>query len=295
VLRATHAFISHAHMDHFCGFDTVVRYTLGREKVFRIVGPPGIADRVEGKLSGYTWNLVDAYSAAFELEVLEWGETGARLWLFPCRGGFLRVDAGAVNTPELSPGIRVVHTEPALRVLAAALDHKVPSLAYALEEPVHVNVVPEGLRRLGLEPGPWVRNLKGAVFQGSPPETPIPLPAGGTAPLGKFQQAGALLVSAGQKLAYLADFLGTGAEIDRAVELARGAHILYCEAAFLQEDVDRARDRYHLTAAQAGEIGRRAGVGELRIFHFSPKYRGREAELLAEAKDAFHGPVFLGP
>ena len=36
VLRATHAFISHAHVDHFCGFDAVLRYSLGRARTFRL-------------------------------------------------------------------------------------------------------------------------------------------------------------------------------------------------------------------------------------------------------------------
>ena len=71
--------------------------------------------------------------------------------------------------------------------------------------------------------------------------------------------------------------------------------MLYCEAAFLEEDAHRARERYHLTAAQAGELARRAGARELRIFHFSPKYKGREQDLLDEAAAAFGGPVALGP
>jgi len=61
VLKATHGFVSHAHVDHFCGLDAVIRYGLGRAHTFRLVGPPGIADRVEGKLNGYTWNLVESY------------------------------------------------------------------------------------------------------------------------------------------------------------------------------------------------------------------------------------------
>lgn len=295
VLRASHAFVSHAHMDHFCGFDTVVRYSLGREKVFRVVGPPGIADRVEGKLSGYTWNLVAFYQAAFEIEVLEWGAVGARLWRFPCRQGFPRIDGGEVALKDVSPGIREVHAEPSLRVTATELDHLVPSLGYALEEPVHVNVAAETLRGLGLSPGPWVRRLKEAVFAQEPPDTLIPAPSGQGRRLGDLAEAGTLRISRGQKLAYLADFVWRDPDVARAVELARGAHVLYCEAAFLHEDAARARERYHLTAAQAGELARRAGAEELRIFHFSPKYRGREEDLLAEASDAFGGLVRLGP
>ncbi|MEW6488551.1 MAG: ribonuclease Z [Thermodesulfobacteriota bacterium] len=299
VLRATHAFVTHAHMDHFCGLDTVVRYSLGRARTFRVVGPPGIADRVEGKLRGYTWNLVGSYEAPFVLEALEWSAAAAqaRLWTFPCQEGFPRREGAEVPLPEAptAPGVRRVHGEPAFAVWAAELDHQVPSLAFALEEPVHVNVSRPALEALGLAPGPWVRRLKEAVQAGEPPQTPIPLPGGGHGSLGTLEAAGAVLRTEGQKLAYVADCLWNAEGAGRAAALCRGAHVLYCEAAFLSRDGARARERYHLTAAQAGELARRAGAGELRIFHFSPKYRGREAELLAEAAEAFGGPVGWGP
>ncbi len=296
ILRADHAFVSHTHMDHFCGLDTVVRFSLGRQRVFRVVGPPGIADRVEGKLRGYTWNLVESYDSAFELEVLEWTEAGrGRLWRFPCQRGFPREDRGPVLLPGVEDGICVVHQEVSFRVTATSLDHMVPSLAYALTEPVHVNIARGVLDELGLEPGPWVRSLKEAVQESAPPETPIPLPRGGEMPLGRLVATGAVRESEGQKLTYVADCVWAEPGISRAVALAGGSHILYCEAAFLQQDAGRARERYHLTAAQAGELARLAGVSELRIFHFSPKYKGREGELLSEAREAFGGPVTLGP
>ncbi len=295
VLKAGHAFVSHAHIDHFCGLDTVIRYSLGRGRTFRVVGPPGIADRVEGKLRGYTWNLVHTYDEAFVLEVLEWGEPRGRLWRFPCREGFPRTDGREVALPRAGPGLLEVHRETAFFVNATLMDHQVPCLAFALEEPVHVNVARDALERMGLEPGPWIRPVKQAVQAGCPPDHPAGLPDGRTLPVGELFELGVLRLTRGQKLAYVADCVWEEPGVTRAVALARDAHILYCEAAFLSEDAGRARERYHLTAAQAGELARRAGVGELRIFHFSPKYRGREEELLAEATGVFGGPVTLGP
>lgn len=294
ILRASHAFVTHAHVDHFCGFDTVVRYSLGRARTFRLAGPPGIGDRVEGKLRGYTWNLVSSYPDAFRIEVLEWGDPLGRLWAFPCPEGFARSDLGPAMLPEAAPGVREVHREAAFRVLAAQLDHLVPCLAYALEEPVHVNVCPDALERLGVPPGSWLRPVKEAVLRGDGPDTPVQTPAG-VLPLGALRAAGIVRVGEGQKLAYVTDCSWDGAPPERAVALCREAHLLYCEAAFLEEDRRRARERFHLTAAQAGELARRAGARELRVFHFSPKYRGREDELRAEAAEAFGGPVALGP
>jgi ribonuclease Z len=294
VLRVSHAFVSHAHVDHFCGFDTIVRYALGRRKTFRVVGPPGIGARVEGKLRGYTWNLVESYAEAFVVEALEWGEERGTLWRFPCRDGFPRQEAGAVALPEVSDGVRVVHAEPAFRVLAAQVDHQTPCLAYALEEPFHVNVSRSALDRLGLAPGPWVRRLKEAVFRDEPPDVRIPVPESGSETLGTLRNAGAVLVTEGQKVVYVVDCAWREPGASRLVELARGAHLLYCEAAFLEEDAARARDRFHLTAGQAGELAKKAGVGALRLFHFSPKYRGRESEFLVQAREAFGGEVAIG-
>lgn len=291
VLKVTHAFVSHAHVDHFCGFDTVVRYALGRRHTFRVVGPPGIADRVEGKLAGYTWNLVASYEEPFVVEALEWGAGEGHLWRFPCQEGFPRRDAGPVCLPESAPEVRVVHHEPAFRVLAAEVDHLGPCLAFALEEPFHVNISRPAMERLGLAPGPWVRALKDAVLRAASPETPIPLPGAGATPLAALREAGTVLVTEGQKLAYVTDCAWTGTSAARLETLARGAQLLYCEAAFLEEDAARARERRHLTARQAGELAQRAGVGELRLFHFSPRYRGREAEFAAQAREAFGGEV----
>lgn len=294
VLKATLAFISHAHVDHFCGFDTVVRYGLGRDRTFRLVGPPGMADRVEGKLNGYTWNLVASYEQSLVIEVLEWGDSEGRLWRFSCRDGFTRRDHGPVGLAPREEGVREVHRELAFRAYAAVMNHQVPSLAFALEEPAHVNISRDALRRLDLSPGPWVRRLKEAVLLVEPQDTPIALPSGIVTRLGDLLAEGVILVTEGQKLAYFADCLWDERLVKRAVALAKGAHTLYCEAAFLSEDAERARERYHMTAAQAGELARMAGAGELHIFHFSPKYRGREEELRAEAAEAFGGAVEIG-
>ena len=63
LLRVTHAFVSHTHMDHFAGFDALLRILLGRDKVLHLFGPPGFIDRVEHKLAAYTWNLVANYES----------------------------------------------------------------------------------------------------------------------------------------------------------------------------------------------------------------------------------------
>src|SRR5262245_9888241 len=85
-------FVSHAHMDHFMGFDQLLRLFLARDATLRLFGPEGLADRVAGKLAGYTWNLTDDY--AFAIEVTEIGHELVG-WRFPARRRVAREPLGA--------------------------------------------------------------------------------------------------------------------------------------------------------------------------------------------------------
>ncbi len=45
ILRLSHVFISHTHMDHFIGFDHLLRICLGRDRNLALFGPPGLLIR----------------------------------------------------------------------------------------------------------------------------------------------------------------------------------------------------------------------------------------------------------
>ena len=62
LLRVSHAFVTHSHMDHFFGFDQFVRVVLGRKPGVVLFGGPGFIDQVEHKLHAYTWNVVHRYA-----------------------------------------------------------------------------------------------------------------------------------------------------------------------------------------------------------------------------------------
>ena len=71
LLRIAHVFVTHRHMDHFIGFDQLLRCMLGREKTLGIWGTPGLVDAVESKIKAYTWNLVQGYEGNLILRVTE--------------------------------------------------------------------------------------------------------------------------------------------------------------------------------------------------------------------------------
>ena len=71
ILKISHVFVTHTHMDHFVGFDRLLRLHLGREKDLYLYGPRGFRKNVEGKLAGYSWNLVENYENRLVLRATE--------------------------------------------------------------------------------------------------------------------------------------------------------------------------------------------------------------------------------
>ncbi len=289
LLKLTHVFISHTHVDHFIGFDQVLRLHLGRGKTLALYGPAGFVDHVEAKLKGYSWNLVENYPHDFQLTVFEVGEGPLRAARFSCRERFANTPMTTLGSLSENP---VILDEPGLQVSAILLEHDIPCLAFALEEKQHINVDKVRLEALGLSVGPWIRILKETVMNGEPEETRIRVPDPGREggeremTLGALRE-GILRIERGQKIAYVTDAAFTDENVEGIVRLVREADILFCEAAFSEEDRTRADERRHLTAHQAGWIAKKAGVRRLVPFHFSPKYHGRLEVLYEEASRAF--------
>ena len=66
--------------------------------------------------------------------------------------------------------------------------------------------------------------------------------------------------------------------------------MLYHEATFLHELIDRAVETFHTTALQAGSLAKKANVKRLMIGHFSARYKELDL-LLAEAQYEFKNTV----
>jgi ribonuclease Z len=291
LLHAMDVFVSHTHMDHFIGFDRVLRVALGRGKTLRLYGPPGLIDNAAGKLRGYTWNLVDGYPLT--IEVREFHERQIHSMTFRAADAFQAVEGPMEIRPAGEPFPILV--EPMFTVLAAALNHRVPSFAYALQEQFHVNINKERLHAAGLPVGSWLRDVKQHLWDGRPDDYRF------TATLyfehcreereftlGEVREQ-FVTISRGQKIAYVVDARYDEENEAKIVELAREADVFYCEAPYLDQDADKARERYHLTARQAGLMARKAGVRELVVFHFSPRYTGQGDAIYQEAREEFSG------
>jgi ribonuclease Z len=147
-----------------------------------------------------------------------------------------------------------------------------------------------------LRPGRWLDELKRSIRDRRPDDHAlrVTVQRNGTVTeedrtVGDLRPL--VMESSGQKIGYVVDTLFNDDNRKKIVELVAGADVFYCEAPFLNDDEDQATKRYHLTARQAGILGREARVRRLEVFHFSPRYEGQAERIYAEAKASFRGEL----
>ena len=284
--KIRHLFISHTHVDHFIGFDRLVRFFLYTDHRLAVYGPTGIANQVGSRLASYTWNLVDGYP--FEITVHEWSGEQMETWQFRARNAFRPEEIGSTDCRNG----RLLAT-PAYHVTATPLEHgSITSLAYCLEEVMHVAIHKDALEHHGYRPGPWLTTFKDRLRAGNAASATvaIPLVGGGAKELLVDALAADIAhTEPGMKVCYVTDASPSTANLDKIAILAREAHLLAIEAPFAHADLERARKRNHLTAQLAGAVARQAGVARCLFFHFSPRYQQSDIDLEAEAFGAFSG------
>lgn len=291
LLKVSHVFVSHTHIDHFIGFDRLLRTLFGREKTLRIYGPENIIQNVKGKLAGFTWNLVELYSESLTIEVVEVRESGLLMGTFRAIERFQLCD----ETQEPFKAGGLIVDNPGFSVRAAILEHRVPCLGFALEEKPHVNINKEKLEYMEAEPGSWINELKQCVLGNKPDSLLIAVPFRrgrntGVENISLGQLRGDLVeVFQGQKIGYVVDTVFNDRNRKKIVELVESADVFFCEAPFLANEEERGEARCHLTTRQAGTLAREAGVKQLQVFHFSSRHKDSREQFYNEAQEAFQG------
>ncbi len=230
------------------------------------------------------------------ITVHEFHAEGIKTATFLATDGFQRHDEPSITPSDGIAGTSfTAFRDPMFTVRASALNHRIPSLAYALQEQFHVNFNKERLHAAGLPVGYWLKEVKQYFWEGQPDDFRFIATLYHEHHkeqreflLGEIRER-FVTITRGQKIAYVVDARYDADNERKIVELARGADIFYCEAPYLDRDAEKARDRCHLTARQAGILAKQAGVRELVVFHFSPRYTGLGHEIEMEAREAFRG------
>jgi ribonuclease Z len=286
ILKISHVFITHTHMDHFIGFDRLLRLVLGRDKDIYFYGPENFIKNVEGKLAGYSWNLVKNYTNLLVLHVIEVHDGYLMKKDYICQNGFIPTSKAAKHSFN-GP----LHKEPSFSVFTQILDHSIPCLGFTLKERFHVNIMKDAVADLGLEVGPWLAEFKQALFDNQDPDSEFEVNCGQNQHKKKFALGDLAkqiaLIAPGQKISYIADVGYNKSNIQKIVELVKDSDHLFIEASFLEKDKDVAETKCHLTARQAGLIAGKAKVKQLTPFHFSPRYQGQGHLLEQEAMEAY--------
>jgi ribonuclease Z len=72
-----------------------------------------------------------------------------------------------------------------------------------------------------------------------------------------------------------------------------GSDFIIHDCTFDNSKKDKAKEYGHSTAKQAAQLAEKAKTSNLALTHISPIYDGSEEVLSREAKEKYHGNVFI--
>jgi len=271
-------FISHHHIDHFVGFDRLLRANLDRDKTLHVFGPESTIRRLYNRITSYEIQFF-----AFQKLVLKVHEVLSdrlRVAVLECVKRF--------PEPEI---VEVAWSKPLLyenadvQVEGCHVDHVVPCLSYALVERRGYHPDAARLAKGALRPGPWVSEALALLRANADPATVLEIQGGHFTLAGLRDQY--FEVSEGTRTAFVTDTAWSAKVRPRLVRLARGAARLYCDCYYASSEAKQAATYRHMIAPQAAEFARLAGVKELILMHFGPRYAGNYQMLIDEARAIF--------
>ncbi|GAM10395.1 ribonuclease Z [Geobacter sp. OR-1] len=274
-------FVTHAHMDHFMGFDAFLRQVHASPRTIDLFGPPGFADRVEARLRGYDWNLAEPYWCTFMVHEIHQFDVHSFRFYGP--------DAFARSKVGVAPREGIIYRLNHMEVSAELLDHGIPVLAFRVVEQKIFQVDPQKMAALGLIPGEWMRELKRRFFEDWKDSGQLKVVRRVNDEVqeqliedaqGLYNKIQGEYSSA--SIGYLTDIGFLAGNREKAERLLNGVTLLVGECAFLQDDKHKARSSHHLCTADMNEMLEQIRPKYFLPVHLSKTYLGRSDELYAE-------------
>ena len=152
-------------------------------------------------------------------------------------------------------------------------------LAFCLRAPSEQKVRKDALAAFGHRPGPWLAELK----KGPGPDLVID-----DQTYSRQELTQRLLEEVtGYSLGYVSDTIFNKQTAKKMIALFEGCDELWSEAAYLNDQLEKAREHRHMTARQAGRLADSAKVGKLHLFHQSRRYDAGQQPHLEEAAGVF--------
>ncbi|WP_103072534.1 MBL fold metallo-hydrolase [Aquimarina sediminis] len=257
-------FISHTHIDHFINFDTVIRHQVGIQRRVTICGPKGIANQVQSKIKGYTWNLVDKDAITYEIREVLSDDKIVVYEIEPPVWELKEICTLSGNT---------IFEEKSFVVTSTLLDHKTPTLAYKFKENSTTKI---DIASSGFSGGKWVKELKDA-FENNLDNQIITIenkeyPA---------QELFHLLhIQKGDTLGIILDHSANTENHLKIKEHFSNTRKVFIESFYKDEDKELAVIHYHSYASMSAKVMKDSSVKEAIPVHFSRKYNENEIEEL---------------
>lgn len=253
-----------------CGEGTqrqILQSGVGFKRLNRVLLTHGHLDHILG-LGGLVSTLM-RWEALDELEIYGGRSTLDRvhdlLYGVVLRG---KQPDAKLTLHEIKPG--VIFEDKDFTITAFPVSHRGPDcLGYRFQEKSHRPFLAEKADELGIPFGPERRDLVNGES--------ITLADGRE--IAPDEVLGSLIE--GASLAITGD---TG-RTDNLQDAVNGVDTLVIESTYIDEDAEMARKFGHLTARQAAELAKQAGVKRLILTHLSRRYR--ERDVLREARTIF--------
>jgi ribonuclease Z len=272
-------FISHAHMDHFMGMDSVIRHSHASPRTVDIFGPPGLAAHMANKFACYEWNLADTFWGDFRVGEVQGGRIVSTLFRGP--------EAFAAYPEGERAG--EIYSNRFLRVTSGLCEHRIPVLCFRIDEASAFVVDDERMAEAGVMKGEWLKELERLFHNGTLQESSIAYPARSAEGVEERTEPDAAAFyerirkfEKPASIGYVTDVGYSEENLEQLASLLEGVSLLVCECAFLAADCKKARLSRHLCTTDFNRVLDRLRPRYVLPMHLSKTYQGRSYPLYDE-------------
>ena len=272
-------FISHAHMDHFMGMDSVIRHSHASPRTVDVFGPPGLSGRMAHKFACYDWNLADTFWGNFRVGEVSEGRVVSTLYCGP--------EAFAARPEGERTG--AIYSNDFLTVNATLCEHRIGVLAFRVDEGAAFVLDETRMAELGVLRGEWLKELEKLFHTGTMRGSAIEFPVQNGRVIEERREPDAaalyrriMRVEQPASIGYVTDVGFSPENLEKLVALLEGVSLLVCECAFLASEEKKARLSRHLCTRDFNVLLERLRPRYVLPMHFSKTYQGGSAPLYQE-------------
>jgi ribonuclease Z len=271
-------FISHAHMDHFMGMDSMIRHSHASPRTVQVYGPPGITEKLGHKFACYDWNLADHYWGNFRVAEVRDGELVSTEYC-----GANAFQAHPVAARPADP----LYANRFLTVTAELCEHRIGVLAFKVTEGEAFVLNDRLMAAQGIAKGAWLSGLERLFHNGALEGTPVDYLqlVEGRVEDRRAPDAGELYRSIKKEeppatIGYVTDVGYSPENADRLEGLLSGVSLLVCECAFLAAEKEKAALSRHLCTTDLNHLMERLRPRYVLPMHLSKSYQEQGGDAL---------------